>query len=295
MLKGMILAGGSGSRLYPITTAVSKQLLPIYDKPMIYYPLSLLMLGGIRQILLISTQQDIPRFEKLLGDGRQWGIQLTYAVQERPEGIAQAFILAEDFIGKSGCTLILGDNLFYGNDLINQLKKALQKKKGATVFAYKVSSPERYGIVEFDQEGHATRIIEKPKKPKSSHAVTGLYVYDNQAVAIAKGLHPSARNELEITDINSHYLAQKELDVVRMGRGMAWFDTGTFESLMDASLFIQTLQKRQGIKIACLEEIAYQQGYITAADLRKLAAAHGYSEYGKYLLEIISEVGEGSP
>lgn len=291
MLKGIVLAGGSGSRLYPITTAVSKQLLPIYDKPMIYYPLSLLMLGGIRQILVISTQQDIPRFEKLLGDGRQWGIHLAYAVQEKPEGIAQAFILAEDFIGKSGCTLVLGDNLFYGNDLINQLKKALQKKKGATVFAYKVSTPERYGIVEFDKEGAPLNIVEKPKKPRSSHAVTGLYVYDNHVIEIAKGLHPSARNELEITDINAHYLARKELDVVRMGRGMAWFDTGTFESLMDASLFIQTLQKRQGIKIACLEEIAYHQGYITAADLRRIAGMN--PEYGKYLLEVVAEGSEG--
>jgi glucose-1-phosphate thymidylyltransferase len=289
MLKGIVLAGGSGSRLYPITSVVSKQLMPIYDKPMIYYPLSLLMLAGIRQILIISTDLDIPRFEKLLGDGRQWGIHLTYAVQEKPEGIAQAFIIGEDFIGKSCCTLILGDNLFYGNDLINQLKRALQKKKGATVFAYKVSQPERYGIVEFDKEGHVLSIIEKPKKPASSHAVTGLYVYDNQVINIAKSLHPSQRNELEITDVNNYYLAQKELDVVRMGRGMAWFDTGTVDSLVDASMFIQTLQKRQGIKIACLEEIAYSLGYIEAADLIKIAAAHPQSEYGKYLLELITE------
>lgn len=288
MFKGIILAGGSGSRLYPITTVVSKQLLPIYDKPMIYYPLSLLMLAGIRQILIISTYQDIPRFEKLLGDGSQWGIHLTYAIQDKPEGIAQAFIIAEDFIGKGGCTLILGDNIFYGNDLINQLKRALQKKKGATIFAYKVSSPERYGIVEFDKEGHPAGIIEKPSSSKSSHAVTGLYVYDNQVIDIAKKLHPSARNELEITDVNNNYLAQKELDVVRLGRGMAWFDAGTVESLIDASQFIQTLQKRQGIKIACLEEIAYSQGYIDAAELKKIAVAHLQSEYGKYLLEIIS-------
>lgn len=289
MLKGIVLAGGSGSRLYPVTAAVSKQLLPIYDKPMIYYPLSLLMLAGIRHILVISTQQDTPRFEKLLGDGRQWGIHLSYAIQEKPEGIAQSFIIAEDFIGKSCCTLILGDNLFYGNDLVNQLKRALQKKNGATIFAYKVSTPERYGVVEFDGEGHPVSIVEKPKKPKSSHAVTGLYVYDNNVIKIAKSLHPSARNELEITDVNSCYLAQKELDVVRMGRGMAWFDTGTFESLIDASQFIQTLQKRQGIKIACLEEIAYSKGYIDAATLKEIAETHPQSEYGNYLLEILSE------
>lgn len=271
MLKGIVLAGGSGSRLYPITHAVSKQLLPIYDKPMIYYPLSLLMLGGIRDILVISTPQDVPRFEKLLGDGSRWGIRLTYAVQENPGGIAQAFIIGENFIGKNGCTLILGDNLFYGNDLVNGLKRALGKSQGATVFAYKVSTPERYGIVEFDTQDLPVAIVEKPRNPKSSHAVTGLYVYDNRVIEIAKSLRPSPRNELEITDVNNFYLRNNELNVIRMGRGMAWFDTGTFESLIEASLFIQTLQKRQGIKIACLEEIAYDLGYIGVEDLKTIS------------------------
>lgn len=287
MQKGIVLAGGSGSRLYPITTAVSKQLLPIYDKPMIYYPISLLMLAGIRHILIISTEQDIPRFEKLMGDGKQFGLHLSYAVQEKPDGIAQAFIIGEDFIGKSPCTLVLGDNLFYGNDLVNLLRRALQKKNGATVFAYKVSSPERYGVIEFDVGENPVSIVEKPQNPKSSYAVTGLYVYDNQVIEIAKQLTPSSRGELEITDVNTFYLTQKSLDVVRMGRGMAWFDTGTFESLMDASVFIQTIQKRQGIKIACLEEIAYSKGYINAEELTEIACKHPHSEYGNYLLEIL--------
>lgn len=291
MLKGIVLAGGAGSRLYPLTAAVSKQLLPIYDKPMIYYPLSVLMLAGIRKILLISTPEDLPRFEKLLGDGSQWGINLSYAVQEKPEGIAQAFLIAESFIGKSRSVLILGDNFFYGNALPNILREALHKKIGATIFAYKVNTPERYGVVEFNQDGKAISIEEKPKKPKSRYAVTGLYIYDSSVVEIAKGLVPSKRNELEITDINSCYLARGEMDVKIMGRGMAWLDTGTFESLTEASLFIQTLQNRQGVKIACLEEIAYREGYITADEVRHSAAVrcHGHSSYGSYLLEMLRE------
>ncbi|MBA3237759.1 MAG: glucose-1-phosphate thymidylyltransferase RfbA [Parachlamydiaceae bacterium] len=291
MLKGIVLAGGTGTRLYPLTAAVSKQLLPIYDKPMIYYPLSVLMLAGIRKILLISTPEDLPRFEKLLGDGSQWGIQLSYAVQERPEGIAQAFLIAEKFIGKSTSVLILGDNFFYGNDLPNIIRRALKRKEGATIFAYKVNTPERYGVVEFDQEGKARSIEEKPKNPKSRYAVTGLYIYDFNVVDIAKGLTPSKRNELEISDINSHYLARGEIDVKILGRGIAWLDTGTFESLTEASLFIQTLQNRQGVKIACLEEIAYREGYITADIVRRSVALRDYpnSSYGSYLLEMLKE------
>lgn len=288
MLRGIVLAGGSGTRLYPITEAISKQLLPIYDKPMIYYPLSVLMLAGIRQILVISTPQDTPRFKALLKDGSQWGIQLTYAVQERPEGIAQAFMIAEDFIANSTCALILGDNLFYGNYLIGLLKEALQKKSGATIFAYKVNNPEQYGVVEFNDLGQAVSIEEKPRNPKSRFAVTGLYVYDQNVVSIAKKLVPSARNELEISDVNNSYLKANQLDVKQMGRGMAWLDTGTFESLIDASVFIQTLQKRQGVKIACLEEIAYNLGYISKEDIRTIALAHANSSYANYLLEIVN-------
>lgn len=291
MLKGIVLAGGSGSRLYPLTAAVSKQLLPIYDKPMIYYPLSVLMLAGIRKILLISTPEDLPRFEKLLGDGSQWGIQLSYAMQEKPEGIAQAFLIASAFIGKSRSVLILGDNFFYGNALPKILMEALQKKTGATIFAYKVNTPEQYGVVEFNHEGKAISIEEKPKKPKSRYAVTGLYIYDSSVIDIARGLSPSKRNELEITDINNHYLSRGELEVKIMGRGIAWLDTGTFESLTEASQFIQTLQNRQGVKIACLEEIAYRERYITAEEVRHSEAVrcHANSNYGSYLLEMLRE------
>ncbi len=286
MLKGILLAGGSGTRLYPATAAISKQLLPIYDKPMIYYPLSILMLAGIRHILVITAPDELPRFKKLLGNGNQWGIHLTYAVQENPEGIAQAFIIGEDYIGKSNCVLILGDNIFYGNDLNGQLKEALKKKNGATIFAYQVNSPQHYGVVEFDSEGKAISIEEKPTKPKSRYAVTGLYVYDNEVINIAKSLKPSNRNELEISDINSIYLARGKLDVKKMGRGMAWLDAGTFDSLLESSLFIQTLQNRQGVKIACLEEIAFHKGYITAEEVKALAARYANSSYGSYLLDI---------
>ncbi|MGZ3632820.1 MAG: glucose-1-phosphate thymidylyltransferase RfbA [Parachlamydiaceae bacterium] len=289
MLKGIVLAGGSGSRLYPLTATVSKQLLPIYDKPMIYYPLSVLMLAGIRNILIISTPEDLPRFQKLLGNGNQWGIHLSYLVQEKPEGIAQAFILAETFIGKSQCTLILGDNLFYGSHLPQLLKEAIKKKKGATIFAYRVNSPERYGVVEFDSQGKVLNIEEKPQKPKSPYAVTGLYVYDNQVLEIAKHLQFSQRNELEITDVNNSYLARQEIDVKILGRGMTWLDTGTFDSLIDASLFIQTLQNRQGVKIACLEEIAYRQGFISKEELKKIIRSfQPNSPYKHYLLDFIS-------
>lgn len=288
MVKGIVLAGGSGTRLYPITEVVSKQLLPIYDKPMIYYPLSVLMLAGIREILIISTPHDTPRFKQLLKDGSQWGIQLSYAIQEKPEGIAQAFIIGERFIDNSTCALILGDNLFYGNQLTSLLKEALAKKSGATIFAYKVTNPEQYGVVEFDENGKACSIEEKPKNPKSRYAVTGLYVYDKNIVSVAKQLSPSNRSELEISDANNWYLKKEELDVKLMGRGMAWLDTGTFESLIDASVFIETLQKRQGVKIACLEEIAYKQGYINEKDVKSLASAHVNSSYADYLLEMLT-------
>ncbi|MBA3602914.1 MAG: glucose-1-phosphate thymidylyltransferase RfbA [Parachlamydiaceae bacterium] len=286
MLKGILLAGGSGTRLYPATAAISKQLLPIYDKPMIYYPLSVLMLAGIRHILVITAPDELPRFKKLLGNGNQWGIHLTYAVQDKPEGIAQAFVIGEDYIGKSNCVLILGDNIFYGNDLNGQLKEALKKKNGATIFAYQVNSPQHYGVVEFDSEGKAISIEEKPSNPKSRYAVTGLYAYDNDVINIAKSLKPSKRNELEISDINSIYLARGNLDVKKMGRGMVWLDAGTFDSLLDSSLFIQTLQNRQGVKIACLEEIAFRKGYITAEEIKALATHYANSSYGSYLLDI---------
>jgi len=288
-MKGIILAGGSGTRLHPVTEAVSKQLLPVYDKPMIYYPLSALMLAGIRDVLVISTPADTPRFEQLLGDGTRWGIKLQYAVQPSPDGLAQAFLIGKKFLAGEGCCLVLGDNLFFGHDFAKQLRSAAGRTEGATVFAYAVQDPERYGVVEFDENRKAISLEEKPAKPKSRYAVTGIYFYDKQIVGVAESMKPSPRGELEITDVNRWYLEKGLLTTELLGRGMAWLDTGTHDSLLEASMFIQTIEKRQGLKVACLEEIAYRQGYIDAGQLQELAKRLAKSTYGEYLRRIIDE------
>ena len=288
-MKGIVLAGGSGTRLYPATQVISKQLLPVYDKPLVYYPLSTLMLAGIRDILVISTPQDTPRFEALLGDGRRWGLRLAYAVQPKPEGIAQAFLVGREFIGGSRVALVLGDNIFHGNELADLLKRAAARERGATVFAYPVNDPERYGVIEFDGKGKAIGVEEKPRQPKSRYVVTGLYFYDREVVEIASRLKPSPRRELEITDVNRAYLDRGALEVIPMGRGMAWLDTGTHEALLQAAQFIETIERRQGLKIACPEEIAYRMGFIDAAQLEALAKPLERSGYGDYLRRVLTD------